>query len=139
MKRHHLKSLLTLLATCLLVFTSNGFAGEDRAMLTDRDGFCASLPQGNRETLTLRIQHNRNQLVWQQSNLSKRVESLKFGKLDTLITLVMPGGLLYAAIRKGTERKEKGQLEQLTQELASLNVDLAMFKAKDASRSLAFK
>lgn len=139
MYRHYLVKLFSLLAATLVFFATDTLAGETRMVLADSQGFCASLPQVDRENLAQRMQQSQGWLAQQQSRLSARVEKLRFGKLDTLITLVMPGGLLYAAIKKGSHRQEQQRLEQVTQDLSQLNADLLALSTQAAEHKVALK
>jgi hypothetical protein len=106
---------------------TNSFA-EERFIVTDAEGYSTSLRMVDVKTLTQRIRTSRSTLQGQRDALAKQVAKQRFSSLDTLITIVMPGGLLYAAIKRGSQLEKRQDLAQLTQDINQLSGDLQSFE-----------
>lgn len=109
-------------------FTVGSSFAEDRFIEPDIAGFCTSLRAVELEGLAQRIRERRTTLQKQRSLLAKQVEKQRFSGLDTLITIVMPGGLLYAAIKRGNQLEGRQQFAQLNQDIHQLSGDLNHFE-----------
>jgi enhancing lycopene biosynthesis protein 2 len=107
-----------------LALASANVLATDRFILQDSQGFCTSLPQVEKITLTHHIREWRTVLLEQQRLLTERVEQLKFTTFDAVVTLVMPGGLLYAAVKQGNHLEKRQNLSLLTEDIAQLSGDL---------------
>jgi len=114
--------IISILVTCCYATTNS--VADDRFIQQDADGFCTSFRLIEHGTLTQRIRAGRSTLQQQQAALAQRVAKQKFSGLDALITIVMPGGLLYAAIKRGHQLEKRQELTQLTQDINQLTGDL---------------
>ena len=128
-----------ILMNLVLAFTmtSASVLATDRFVQQDSEGFCTSLPQVENITLTHHIREWRTNLLEQQQRLAERVEQLKFSALDAVITLVMPGGLLYAAVKRGNHLEKRQDLSLLTQDIEQLSGDLLTLEAISANLQIA--
>ncbi len=136
MKSPAVKSLvMSLFVTCCFAAT-NGIA-DDRFIKQDTDGFCTSFRVVENGTLTKRIRAGRSTLQQRQATLAQRVSKQKFSGLDALITIVMPGGLLYAAIKRSNQLVKRQELTQLTQDINQLTGDLLTLESASGKLQIA--
>ena len=63
-------------------------------------------------------------LLQYKYKLKKIVENKKFTAGDTLITLIIPGGLLYASYRINELKKTKSELSMVIADIKDLSIDL---------------
>jgi hypothetical protein len=80
-------------------------------------GFYVDLPALNHNQLLGLIRTYQDSLVQREEALTKFLDEHQLDVKDALITVIMPGGLLYAAVKKGN-------LEQAQAELAEINDDM---------------
>ncbi|MEN8178334.1 MAG: hypothetical protein ABFS39_06885 [Pseudomonadota bacterium] len=105
-------------------FTSTNTLAEERFIEQDAEGFCTSLRLVEKIPLTQRIREWRAVLQEQHTALAERIEKLKFSALDTIITVVMPGGLLYAAVKSNNQLERRQDLTLLSEDIEQLSGDL---------------
>ena len=130
-------NILVLTAILSGLLTATDALAEERQLLTDRDGFCSSLRLLNKQLLTRHIQESRTRLRQQQADLRAKVKNQRFSGLDTIITIALPGGLLYAAIKHNAQLDERRQLERVTREITQLSGDLLTFQSAASSLQVA--
>ena len=70
------------------------------------------------------VEELKENLLQRKYKLEKLMENNKFTVGDTLITLVIPGGLLYAGYRVNELKKAKTDLSMITADIKDLSVDL---------------
>ncbi|EGV49891.1 hypothetical protein [Candidatus Endoriftia persephone] len=106
---------------------SSSLPAEERPLQVDSQGFCSSLPSVDRVELSQHILKLHNNLQHQQAELTRAEIEKRFDSTDAVITIILPGGLLYAAYRKADHLKTKARLEQVSSDLNRLSVDLVAF------------
>ena len=84
------------------------------------DQFIIQLPDVDRETLIEQVEILRGQMILRKHTLELIVADKKPDGSDVIITVFMPGGLLYAGYKKV-------RYEQAKNELASVNADIEEF------------
>jgi hypothetical protein len=84
-------------------------------------GFYLALPTVDTDRLIERISAQRASLTQREQELMQY--------LDVLITLIMPGGLIYAAVRKGNLQQAQAELDQLNSAMDELSRDLVAMQA----------
>lgn len=84
------------------------------------DQFIVQLPAVDRESLIEQIEILRSQLLQRKQALVLLVADEKLDSRDALITVLLPGGLLYAGYKKV-------RYEQARSELAQVNADIDEF------------
>jgi outer membrane murein-binding lipoprotein Lpp len=119
--------------TLLLLLTAlsgNCFADEmeSRQQISDNSGLTISLQQVNHPLLLLELQQLQQELWHQQINLLTQVTNMSFGAVDAIITIVLPGGLLYAFNKKMKQQQAKNNLHELNSELLQLQVDIKQMR-----------
>ena len=68
-------------------------------------------------------------LVKQQSKLEKILQAKKLSSSDAIITLIIPGGMLYASYRIYEQQKLKKSLLSITYDINDLSNDLIALSA----------
>ena len=120
---------LTSLTLLLLLSTlcSNCFAveGESRQLHTNNTGFTVSLQQVDQPLLLLELEQLQQDLWNQQVNLLTQIAEMSFSVVDAIITIVVPGGLVYAFNKKLNHKKAKTDLNALNIKLALLQEDMS--------------
>lgn len=91
---------------------------------TNRGGFVFDIKPVNYAKLAEDVETLQNSLVQRQHELIKQVDKKKLNAGDALITVVMPGGLLYAGYRKHELEKAKKLLQAVNVEIKEFANDL---------------
>ena len=92
-------------------------------------GLLTELPAPSAKDLVARITGLQAQLRRHKDGLLEAVSESELGATDALITAIMPGGLVYATIKKHRHGQAKSKLESVATDLAALNRDLLVFRA----------
>lgn len=92
-------------------------------------GFYVALPAVDTGRLIERISAQRVSLTQREQEIMQYLEDHQLGARDVLITLIMPGGLIYAAVRKGNLQQAQAELDQLNSALDELSRDLVAMQA----------
>lgn len=100
-----------------------------RVIQQDSDGFCVTLRNVSEVTLTRHIQELQQDLKNQVVVLKEEVQRKSFKALDTLITVIMPGGLVYAKLRLDSYKKSQHAMSLASEELAQVSQDLDAFQS----------
>jgi hypothetical protein len=96
--------------------------------LVQDSGMVMNMPaQGATDTLR-HVRSFHADLKARQAQCAEDVEDTRFKTHDTLITIVMPGGLLYAAAKQQRHVQAKQAYAQVSQQLQDLQKDLAHFQ-----------
>jgi hypothetical protein len=75
------------------------------------------------------IRAYRTFLTRREAEIAKYLDENQLDAKDTLITIIMPGGLLYAAIRTGNLEQAKAELAEVTEDMEELSSDLLAMQA----------
>lgn len=86
--------------------------------------------------LAEKIEKLRATFIRRQHELKQLVTSKKLNAGDALITIIMPGGLLYAGYRKQELEQAKTALLVVTEEIKELSNDLIIFQGQDTVHPL---
>ena len=127
--------LLTLLLSCVL--TCVQAAEPARTIHQDSDGFCVSLRNVSNVTLTQQLLELQQDLETQVGLLKEEMKRKSFKAIDTLITVVMPGGMFYATYRLDAYRRSERAMTLASDELHQISDDLSTFQSSDTSLILA--
>ena len=95
-------------------------AHAEQALLPAMDQLTIQLPDVDRTALIEKIRTLRSQLIQRKQELVQSVADKKMDGGDAFITVIMPGGLLYAGYKKA-------RYEQAQNELASISADIEEF------------
>jgi peptidoglycan hydrolase CwlO-like protein len=122
-----------LLIVLLMSALSQQVVADDRQMYIQQDseGFCVSLRNVSDITITHHLQEMQVELETKISQLQIQVKKKSFKVIDTLITIVMPGGLVYAKLRHDSYKRSERALAEVNEELALISNDLIAFQSAD--------
>ena len=88
------------------------------------DRFIIQLPDVDRETLVEQVEKLRGQLIQRKQVLEQIVADNKLDSSDVIITVLMPGGLLYAGYRKVRYEQAKDELANISADIEEFSSDL---------------
>jgi len=94
-------------------------------------GYIYDIQKVDPQLLAQDVEKLRAAFIRRQHELTQLVENREFGAGDALITVVMPGGLLYAGYKKQQLEKAKTSLSVVTAEITELSNDLMAFQGQD--------
>jgi len=109
----------------------------ERLLQQDSDGFCVTLRNVSEITLTQHLQELQQDLKNQVVLLKEEVQRKSFKTIDTLITVVMPGGLIYAKLRLDSYKRSQHAMTLANEELTQISQDLDTFQSSEAVLVLA--
>ena len=92
-------------------------------------GLISNFPTLPRTELVRQMGELRAELQNRKASLAVEEEQGRFDAKDAVITLVMPGGLLYAAYRQQRHHRIAAHEQQVSSELEELQADLVAFRA----------
>ncbi len=92
-------------------------------------GFYVALPAVDSDRLLERISAQQASLTRREQEITQYLEDHQLGTRDVLITIIMPGGLIYAAVRKGNLQQAQAELEQINAAMDELSRDLLAMQA----------
>jgi len=92
------------------------------------EGFVSNFPSLSRSELIRQLRELRTGLQSRKANLSAAEEEGRFDAKDAVITLVLPGGLLYAAYRQQRHHRIAAQEQEVSRQLEELKADLVAFR-----------
>ncbi|MCF6355189.1 MAG: hypothetical protein L3J26_08850 [Candidatus Polarisedimenticolaceae bacterium] len=98
--------------------------------------FITSLPYATTTEILQQINNTRSALSRRKAALSKTEKERAFTTKDSVISIILPGGLLYAAIIKLRHTEVKSQLHNVTKQLNELNQDLIEFRSLSINNTL---
>lgn len=101
------------------------------------DGLVSNFPTVPRGELFRQLKELRADLKARKANLAAAQEDGRFDAKDALITLVMPGGLLYAAYRQQRHNRIEAQEGRVSTQLEELKADLLAFRVISADTLVA--
>jgi len=86
--------------------------------------FIIQLPDVDREMLVEQVEKLRGQLIQRKQVLEQTVADNKLDSSDAIITVLMPGGLLYAGYRKVRYEQAKDELANISADIEEFSSDL---------------
>jgi len=99
------------------------------ATTANAGGFYVDLPAVAPTQLIGRIRTYRASLTQRKEEIARYLDENKLDARDTLITVILPGGLIYAAIRTGNLEQAKADLAEVTDDMDALARDLLAMQA----------
>lgn len=94
------------------------------------DGLYLDIPSVNYNQLIKQIRTSHARLTQRKHEKTRYLDENQLNSKDTLIAVIMPGGLLYAAARKNNLDKAQSELSEITEAMAELSYDLLTIQAK---------
>lgn len=132
--QYHLVILCTLLVTAFTTGSVLADQAGDHGTIQEQliwveavegNGFITQVPAIDSHLLAERIEQLRSELIQHQQQLTQAVEKTRLDTGDAVITVIMPGGLLYAGYRKREHTLAKNRLASVTDDIDELTRDLA--------------
>jgi len=100
-------------------------------------GFYTDLPTVNSNQLIGLIRAYRASLTHREREIMRYLEENRLDAKDMLIAVILSGGLLYAAVRKGNLEQAKVELAEMTKDMDELSCDLLAMQAVAGELTLA--
>lgn len=122
---------------CCCLSSAAQAADNDRFLIQDNEGFTKSLPNVSDVTVTQHLQELQQNLMTELSALKAEVKRKSFKAIDTLVTIIMPGGLLYAKLRHDSFKRSEHQMNRVSDELEHISVELVVFQTDNGEILLA--
>jgi len=99
------------------------------ATTANAGGFYIDLPAATPDQLIELIKGCRASLTHREEDIARYLDEHRLNAKDTLITVIIPGGLIYAAIRAGDLEQAKAELDEVTEDMDALARDLLAMQA----------
>ena len=132
----HNPLIQTLLLLALMLQGAHA-ADNDRFLMADSEGFVTTLPNVSEVTVTQHLLEMQQDLKTEIDLLSAEVKRKSFKAIDTLVTIVMPGGLLYAKLRHDSYKRSERRLLNVSDRLDQISGELIAFQADNGEVMLA--
>jgi hypothetical protein len=125
-------------AVLLLTLLQGAQAAEnDRFLMSDSEGFVTSLPNVSEVSVTQNLLELQQGLKSEIGLLKEEVERKSFKAIDTLVTVVMPGGLIYAKLRLDSHKRSERKLLHVTDRLDQISAELTAFQTDNGELIIA--
>ena len=127
---------ITVLAFAAVLIMVKPAAAEDTVMRQPDDrragvvtmvgpqGFITRLQVVDADTLAEQVQQLRSELIARKQQLVDEVDEKKLDSGDALLTVLMPGGLLYAGYRKAAYERARNDLAEVSDDISEYSRDL---------------
>jgi hypothetical protein len=90
------------------------------------------LPDVDRELLAEQVSLLRSQLIARKQALVQSVADRQLDGGDALITIIMPGGLLYAGYKKARYEQARNELDRVSADIEEFSGDLLAMQSRSA-------
>jgi pyruvate/oxaloacetate carboxyltransferase len=98
--------------------------------MTNPAGFVTQLAVMDSGELVEQLHELRSVQIIRKQVLANELEAQQFDTGDTLLALVMPGGLLYASYKKAAYNRAKKKLDEVNEQIAAYADGLSMMQAR---------
>ena len=127
---------ITVLAFAAVLIMVKPAAAEDTVMLQPDDrragvltmvgpqGFITRLQVVDADTLAEQVQQLRSELIARKQQLVDEVDEKKLDSGDALLTVLMPGGLLYTGYKKAAYERARNDLAEVSDDISEYSRDL---------------
>ena len=119
---NRLLCFITLLCNAFILQTAR--AEQILVPATDTHKLVIQLPDVDRSALVEQVTTLRSQLIQRKQKLLQAVSSKKLDTNDFIITVIVPGGLLYAGYRKARYEQAKNELARVSAEIDEYSDDI---------------
>jgi hypothetical protein len=96
---------------------------------TDQQGFVVEIPAIDPQLLTEQLKDLRAALLLRRAELVTVIEDLEMGDVETILSVLLPGGLIYAGYRKHEYEAARHDLAEVDAEINELASDLSNFES----------
>ena len=123
------KTRVLLMAVGLLVSTGASAAEIRWVPQITEDGFSIMTPDINPDVLIDDLLVLKARLAQDKKVLARQVEQKKVTSSDNVLSLLMPGGLIYAAYKRDAYSRAVEKHEWLSRQYAEISNDLVTFRS----------
>ena len=125
-----LGTFLVLFLISTISQANNAIASNDSSWIQvdDKTGLITSLPTTTAEELIGQMEEVRSNLQVQKARLSRIAEEQEFSIADGFIALIVPGGLLYAAIIEQQHSQTIERMKDMSAYLDDMTQNLAEYR-----------
>ena len=102
----------------------------------NKDELIYDIPKINTVSLADNVEKLRETYIQRQNELTQQVEDKELTVGDVFITIIIPGGLIYAGFKKNELEKTKDALLDVTTEISELSNDLIALHTQNAANKL---
>ena len=92
------------------------------------EGLVIQLPAVDIDALAEQLRELRSSLISRKQKLTNELETKRFDSDDTLLALVLPGGLIYAGYKKAAYERARHNLDEVSENIAEYSGDLALLR-----------
>jgi hypothetical protein len=127
------KRLFILIASVSTTFVLSTANAEQAPAFVQAPGqFIIQLPDVDRELLAEQVSLLRSQLIARKQALVQSVADRQLDGGDALITIIMPGGLLYAGYKKARYEQARNELDRVSADIEEFSGDLLAMQSRSA-------
>lgn len=135
-------SLVVLLSLVAVGVNAQGFdasfiQGSKLLTISHDHGLISNVPVSVTQELAAKVRWLHDSLLAKKAEISKVIEHSQFKAKDAFISIIMPGGLLYASHKKLTHAKAEKELVQVDNQLNDLAIDLQMLESINQRNAVA--
>ena len=94
------------------------------------EGFITQLQTVDSGTLADQLQELRSSLISRKQELARELDEKQLDSGDAVLTLLMPGGLIYAGYKKAVYERARNDLAKVNENIAEYSRDLALLQGK---------
>ena len=102
-------------------------------------GFITQLQVVDTDTLVEQVQMLRSKLIVRKQQLVQEVDEKQLDTGDALLTVLMPGGLLYAGYKKAVYERARNDLSELSEDITEYSHDLTALTGQTTSVTVALQ
>ena len=107
------------------------------APAANEGGFYTALPAVNNKQLIGLLRIYQSALTQREEEITRYLDDNQLDTADVLITVILPGGLIYAAVRKANIEEAKAELAEISEDMDELSRDLLAMQAEAGELTLA--
>lgn len=110
---------------------------RNQAHTANDGGFYTVLPAVSNNQLISLLRNHQKALTQREEEITRYLDENQLDTKDVLITVIMPGGLVYAAVRKANLEEARDELTEITEDMDELSRDLLAMLAGASELTLA--
>jgi len=126
------KLFMSIAIFCTAFMLQTAYADEALVPVAALDQLVIQLPEVDRAALIEKIMTLRSQLIARKQTLVQMVADKQMDSGDTIITIIMPGGLLYAGYKKARHEQAKNELARVSADIEEFSGDLLAMQSSSA-------
>ena len=125
--RHRLYPLIAMFFTAFMLQSAH--AEQTLALLSNTGQYTIQLPAVEHTDLVEQVEILRSQLIEDKQELVQDVADKELDGGDAIITIIMPGGLLYAGYKKARYEEAKNALASVSADIEELSTDILSLRS----------